>query len=134
MTPFKTLRTAAPFLALAAFVACGGGGGGSSTPPAPTYATSLVYTDPTSGTYQLKKDTALSTGTHLVLDLVGPTSGTAAGATLSLSADTTKVAWTNVSASEPANTYVQNGTQLSLGSGTPILLARGRPKRPVPRG
>ena len=121
MTPMKKLLTASSLLAVAGLVACGGGGGGSSPAPTPT-ATGLAYTDPTSGTFLLKKDAA-SSGSHLVLDLVGPATGTASGVTLTLNADTTKVAWTNVAATDPANTLVQNGT-FNLGSGTPILLAR----------
>ncbi len=121
MTSMKKLLTASSLLALAGLVACGGGGGGSSPAPTPT-ATGLAYTDPTSGTFLLKKDAA-SSGSHLVLDLVGPATGTASGVTLTLNADTTKVAWTNVAATDPANTLVQNGT-FNLGSGTPILLAR----------
>ncbi len=122
MTSMKKLLTASSLLAVAGLVACGGGGGGSSPAPTPT-ATALTYTDPTSGTYLLKKDAA-SSGSHLVLDLVGPTAGTASGVTLTLNADTSKVAWTNVASTDPANTLVQNGAQFSLGTGTPILLAR----------
>ncbi|MDE3032426.1 MAG: hypothetical protein KGI56_02065, partial [Acidobacteriota bacterium] len=122
MTSMKKLLTASSLLVVAGLVACGGGGGGSSSAPAPT-ATTLTYTDPTSGTYLLKKDAA-SSGSHLVLDLVGPATGTASGVTLTLNADTTKVAWANVASTDPANTLVQNGTQFSLGTGTPLLLAR----------
>ncbi len=114
----KKLLSAPAALALAGLVACGGGGGGST--PAPT-ATTLTYTDPTSGTYLLKKDTTLSTGNHLVLDLVGPGTGTASGVTLTLNADTTKVTWTNVASTDPANTLVQNGTQFTLGAVPQIL-------------
>lgn len=108
-------------LSLAGLLACGGGGGGGTSTPAS--ATTLSYTDPTSGTYLLKKDPA-SSGSHLVLDLVGPSTGTASGVTLTLNADTTRVTWTNVTSTDPANTLVQNGSQFNLGTGTPILLAR----------
>lgn len=114
----KKLLSVPTALALMGLVACGGGGGGST--PAPT-ATSLAYTDPTSGTYLLKKDTTLSSGNHLVLDLVGPSTGTASGATLTLNADTAKVTWTNVASTDPANTLVQNGTQFTLGAVPQIL-------------
>ena len=118
----KKLLSLSALLPLAGLLACGGGGGGGGT-SAPATATSLSYTNPTSGTYLLMKDPA-SSGSHLVLDLVGPTTGTASGVTLTLNADTTKVTWTNVASTDPANTLVENGTQFSLGTGTPILLAR----------
>jgi hypothetical protein len=121
ISTMKKLLALSAVLPLAGLMACGGGGGGSSPAPTPT-ATSLAYTDPTSGTYLLKKDAA-SSGSHLVLDLVGPTAGTASGVTLTLNADTTKVTWTNVASTDPANTLVQN-VAFNLGAGTPILLAR----------
>jgi hypothetical protein len=107
-------------LLLAGLLACGGGGGGSTPAPTPT-ATGLAYTDPASGTYLLKKDTTLSSGSHLVLDLVGPATGTASGVTLTLNADTTRVTWVDVPAGGSTTTLVQNGTQFTLGTGTPIL-------------
>ena len=119
----KKLLSLSALLPLAGLLACGGGGGGGGT-SAPATATSLSYTNPTSGTYLLMKDPA-SSGSHLVLDLVGPTAGTASGVTLTLNADTTKVTWTNVASTDPANTLVENGTQFNLGSAAPyILLAR----------
>lgn len=117
-TTMKRLLWVPGSLLLAGLMACGGGGGGST--PAPT-ATALAYADPASGTYQLKKNTALSSGTHLVLDLVGPATGTASGVTLTLNADTAKVTWVDVPTGGTTATLVQNGTQFSLGSGTPIL-------------
>jgi hypothetical protein len=83
--------------------------------------TSLAYTDPTTGTYQLKKNTTLTTATHLVLDLVGPAATTGCGLTATFSADTTKVTWVNVAASDPANTFVANGTAFTLGTAPQIL-------------
>ncbi len=119
-TTMKRLLWVPGSLLLAGLMACGGGGGGSTPAPTPT-ATALAYADPASGTYQLKKNTALSSGTHLVLDLVGPATGTASGVTLTLNADTTRVTWVDVPAGGTTATLVQNGTQFSLGSGTPIL-------------
>ncbi|MBP1773912.1 MAG: uncharacterized protein H6P99_3075 [Holophagaceae bacterium] len=84
-------------------------------------ATGLAYTDPTTGTYQLKKNGTLSNSTHLVLDLVGPAAATGTGVTAAFSADTTKVTWVNVAAADPANTFVQNGDAFTLGAAPQIL-------------
>ena len=84
-------------------------------------ATALAYTDPTTGTYLLKKNAALSTATHLVLDLVGPAATTGSGVSASFTADTTKVTWANVASSDAAATYLQTGGTFNLGTGTPIL-------------
>lgn len=84
-------------------------------------ATKLAYTDPTTGTYQLKKNGTLSTDGHLVLDLVGPAATTGTGVTATFSADTTKVTWVNVAAGDPASTFVQNGTAFTLGAAPQIL-------------
>lgn len=97
--------------ALLLLTACGGGGGGSSAPSGPTYATSLNYTNPTSGAYQLVKDPASSGGT-LVLDLVSTTGAPISGVSFSVSADTGKVTWT---------TPIQNGA-FNLGS-SPVALS-----------
>ncbi|WP_243319060.1 hypothetical protein [Geothrix paludis] len=119
MIPMTKLLSGSAALALMALLACGGGGGGGSS--APTTATSLAYTDPTTGTYLLKKNAALSTATHLVLDLVGPSSTTGTGVTTTFTADATRVAWANVAAGDPANTFVQNGTAFNLGAASQIL-------------
>lgn len=84
-------------------------------------ATSLAYTDPTTGTYQVKKNVALSTATHLVLELVGPAATTGSGVLGTFSVDTAKVTWVNVASGDPATTYVQNGTAFTLGT-TPQVL------------
>jgi hypothetical protein len=86
-------------------------------------ASGLAYTDPTSGTYKLVKN-AGSTGSHLVFDLVGPSTGTASGVSITLSADTTKVTWVDVPAGGTTAALLQNGTQFNLGAGTPIQKAK----------
>ena len=74
MTTTNRLKWTFSGLALMGFLACSGGGGGTTNnpPPAKTIAGRLDYTNPTSGTYTLVKDTTLSTSTHLVLNLMGP--------------------------------------------------------------
>lgn len=79
-------------LALLTLLACGGGGGGS-TPPPPPPAPKLAYTDPTTGTYRLVRNGALSRDGHLVLNLVGPTGVQGRGLAFTLTADAAKVAW-----------------------------------------
>lgn len=122
MTPMTKLLSGSAALLLAGLIACGGGGG-SSTPPPPPTATGLTYTDPTSGTYKLVKNTS-SSGSHLVLDLVGPSTGTAMGVSISLTADTSKVTWVDVPAGGTTAVLMQNGTQFTLGTGTPIQKAK----------
>lgn len=125
MTPMNKLLSGSAALALATLIACGGGGGGSSAPAPtpPATATGLAYTDPTSGTYKLVKN-ASSSGSHLVLDLVGPSAGTAMGIAITLSADATKATWVDVPAGGTTAVLMQNGTQFTLGSGTPIQKAK----------
>jgi hypothetical protein len=120
MTPMKSLLSACALLALPAFLACGGGG--SSTPPPPPTATGLAYTDPTSGSYKLVKNTA-SSGAHLVLDLVGPATGTAMGVSVTLTGDA-KTTWVDIPAGGTTAVLLQNGSQFNLGTGTPIQKAK----------
>ncbi|HJW33580.1 MAG TPA: hypothetical protein VJ505_09480 [Holophagaceae bacterium] len=115
-----TLRTSLSALfagtTLILSLACGGGGGGggtTTTPPAPP-ATTLAYTDPTSGMYQVKKNAGLSTSTHLVLDVVGAGAPNGAGLAFTLTADATRLTWTKVALADAE--YIQNGAVLTLGS------------------
>ena len=107
-------------LALASLVACSGGGSTSSAPPAKTIADRLDYTNPTSGTYMLVKDTT-STSTHLVLNLMGPAGTLGSGVGFFLTADTTKVAWSKVNSSDTE--FVKNGA-FTLGSGVQLLKSK----------
>jgi len=122
MTTLNRILSGTSALALAGLLACGGGGGGS-TPPPVTTATALAYTDPTTGTYKLVKN-ASSSGSHLVLDLVGPTTGTASGVSVTFTADATKTTWVDVPAGGTTAVLMQNGTQFNLGTGTPIQKAK----------
>lgn len=107
--------------ALLLLLACGGGGGGSNPvpPPGPVYATALTYSDPTTGSFQLKKNTGLSTPTRLVLDLVAVNAGQGAGVAFHLTLDTTRATWAKVQDSDPE--YVRNGSVFNLGTGSTAL-------------
>ena len=115
----------APALLLLTLARCGGGSVASAqpvVPPVVVTATALVYADPVSGTYLLKKNAALSTpASHLVLDLWGPATVSGAGVAGTFTLDAAKAAWSNVNASDPAATFVANGTVFALGSGLSIL-------------
>ncbi len=84
-------------------------------------ATTLAYTDPTTGTFQLKKNSTLSTATHLVLDLVGPAATTGSGVSAAFTVDTAKVSWANVATGDAAGTYVQTGGAFTLGTAPQAL-------------
>jgi len=97
MGTFRMANRISLALGLAALVACGGGGGGAGATPQPTKTTAdtLVYTNPTGGTYQLVKNASKSTTSHLVLDLLGP-AGEVSGVGLYLTTDPSKATWTTV--------------------------------------
>jgi hypothetical protein len=78
-------------------------------------ATSLQYANPASGLYRLVKNVALSTNTHLVLDLTGVGGPSGAGIAFTFTVDTARATWAKVAGSDPE--YVQSGTVLNLGSG-----------------
>lgn len=73
----------------------------------------LDYTDPTTGTYRLLKDSS-STATHLVLNIVGQGASNGAGLAFTLNVDSAKAAWAKVVGSDVE--FVKNGTTLNLGS------------------
>ena len=106
-----SISTLAGASALVLLTACGGGG--SSSTSTPTYATSLAYTNPTSGTYQLVQDSASSGGT-LVLDVVGPvTPASISGISFSFTAS--NVTWT---------TPIVTGGTFNLGSAPTALVSK----------
>jgi hypothetical protein len=52
---------------------------------------------------------------------MGPAATTGNGVAATFTTDTTKVTWANVGASDPASTFIQNGTAFALGSAPQIL-------------
>jgi len=114
MKKFATLST---LLILSSLFGCGGG---SKPAPAPPQAASLAYTNPTSGNYQLLKNTTLSSGTRLVLDLVGPSTGTGSGLSVTLTLGE-QASWVNVNTGDPAGTYVAKGTAFTLDTSPEII-------------
>ena len=82
-------------------------------------ATSLAYTDPSSGTYRLRRNPGLSTATHLVLDLVGSGAPSGTAVAFTLTADTAFASWSKVAGGDPE--LVENGAVLTLGSGVQAL-------------
>jgi hypothetical protein len=98
--------------ALLVLAGCGGAGGGAGAT-----AQGLAYANPANaqGQFALVLDAAASSGSTLVLDLVGPAATPAVGVTFGFNLDTTRAAW--------AATPVSNGTLFTLGAGT--QLARG---------
>jgi hypothetical protein len=112
MTPTNVRSVHLAALLLLGLAACEG------TPKAST----LAYADPVSGDYQLRRNPDLSTATHLVLELLGPPA-TGSGVSVTLRADSASAAWAKVTASDPAGTWVQNGTRFQLGASPQIIRA-----------
>lgn len=104
-----SFRTAPdPLVKSFTFGAMGDGRGGGSTPSA---ATGFEYTDPTNTGWRLQRNAALSTPTHLVLELWAPAGEQGTGTGLVLAADPAQCAWAKVAASDgtPAGITVAVG-------------------------
>ena len=126
LTRTTTLAVLGTGLALA--LGCGGSGGGApaastATTPQSSATLSLAYADATDGTVILVRDAALSTPTHLVLDVVGTDANTlSAGLLMTLSVEPTVAQWSKV---QPADgDLVENGAVYDLGTGPQILKAK----------
>ena len=105
-------------------LACGGGSHDAQPQPA-SAATALTYFDPSgvpATSYFLARNTSLSTGAHLVLDLHGPaTTVTGSGVVLTLTLDPSHAIWGNLSGTTP----VANGSVfLANPSGDPVVKGR----------
>lgn len=117
---------------LAVAMACGGGSHGTPQPtappapsptptPTPTPApASLSYQDPSSGAYRFVCNATLSTGQHLVLDLVGPAQISSRGVAFTLTTDASQVAFAKVATADAA--LIQNRLY-DLGTGTSLQVA-----------
>lgn len=101
-----------PALLLCLLAACGGGSGGGSSPR-------LVYTDPAGSGFRLVRNAALSTGTHLVLDLQGPagTSGRGVDFTVTVGPGP---AWAKVA---PDDGHFLQNNLFNLGTGVQALVS-----------
>ncbi len=118
---FNNPFTAASFLFLTLTLACSGGGGDDKQPPPPppkTIADTLAYTDPSGTSFRLVRH-ASSTASKLVLDLVGP-AGTGQGVAFIVSADQTKVTWSN----PPSSGTLAANLAFTLGSGTQAFVGK----------
>lgn len=112
MTTSNKLASLLTALALLSLTAC------HETPA----ASALTYVDPTGGDYQLRRNPALSTGRHLVLELWGP-DAMGSGVSVAFQAGGVGASWSDVAAGDPAATLVQNGTQFQLGADPRIIKA-----------
>ncbi|HEU4951282.1 MAG TPA: hypothetical protein VFT46_04985, partial [Holophagaceae bacterium] len=108
-----TLPSLAGLSALLLLAACSSGGGGSSS-PAPASATTLTYTDPTTGAFRLVKDPA-SSGGSLVLDLVCTNGTPLSGVSFSFAADPAKTTW---------GAFSGAGSALNLGSAPQAIASK----------
>ncbi|MET0401649.1 MAG: hypothetical protein ABW123_04560, partial [Cystobacter sp.] len=81
------------------------------------------YTDPTTTGWRLVKNTTASSGSHLVLDLVGPTGQSGRGVSLTLSVDPTRAYWTKVA---EADTELVTNRLFTLGAAPQLLKGASR--------
>lgn len=126
----KMARAFVGVFSLVLLGACGGGGGSTSpsvTPapapapsPAPLSATTLSYQDPEASGFRLVRNASASTGSHLVLDLIGPAGTQAKGLAFFLAVDGSKASWAHPSGTP--GSCMAPGTVFPLGA-APRLVA-----------
>jgi len=102
--------------ALVLLLACGG------TPQNTPRDSGPEYVNPTTTGWALVKNTSLSTGRHIVLDLVGPAgaSGLGVALNLDLGTDAAKATWAPV---KPSNQELVANLSYDLGSGSQAIKA-----------
>lgn len=117
---FPIPTTAASIFLLSLTLACSGGGGSTTPPPPPkTIADTLAYTDPSGAGFRLVRNASLSTTSKLVLDLTGP-AGNGQGVAFIVSADQSKVTWSN----PPSSGSLAANVAFNLGSGTQAFMGK----------
>ena len=108
-------------------VALGCGGGSGSGPSGPP-ASSLAYTPPTDLTgWRLVQDSASSTGTHLVLDLLAPSGLSGQGVTLTLTGDASRATCSLLAGGAYANPLVRIASPSGSALRTVVAQAPGSP-------
>lgn len=112
------LGTLAP-AALTLLVACGGAHHDTAKDPGPDYA------NPVTPGWSFQKNLPLSSGRHLVLDLVGPAnqSGLGVALTLDLGTDAGKATWAPV---QPGDPNLVKNLAFDLGHGSHALKASAK--------
>ena len=115
----RSLPGALGLLAVALLLACGGAANPGG--PGPSGPTGLTYQDPPGTGYRLVQDSGLSTPTHLVLDLMGPSEGLGRGVAFTLDAGSLPVVWAPVAHDGPR--YATN-VGFELGGDPQIFLTK----------
>lgn len=109
----RSLLLASMAAALLPLVGCRGGGSSETSSTSGPASPTLSYVDPAAGGYRFVRNPSLTTGNHLVLDLVAPSTEFGAGVAVELQGDTSRIHWTRVASGDAQ--LVQNGTILAPG-------------------
>lgn len=94
-------------------IACMGGKSSETSTPSGSISHALSYVDPAAGGYRFVRNPSLSTGNHLVLDLVAPSTEMGVGVAVELQGDASRIVWTRVTNGDAQ--LVQNGAVLAPG-------------------